>query len=156
MDNIDKEIIRILQDNFPLTKRPFLEVAKRLNISEEEVINRIRKMIEKGIIRKLSASVRHRKLGYIYNALVVWKIPEENVDEICEKFSNIENVSHCYEREIVKGKWEYNIYTVVHGKTKEDVEKTIEYMKKISGINDPLILYSIKEYKKTYKKYDKD
>ncbi len=154
MDEIDKRIIKILQDNFPLTKRPFLEVAKILNISEEEVINRIRKMIEKGIVRKLSASVRHRKLGYLYNAMVAWKVPKDRVESVCKIFSKFENVSHCYERETIKGKWEYNIYTVVHGKTRDDVEKTVNVMKELSGIKDFIILYSTKEFKKTYRKYD--
>ncbi len=152
MDEIDKKIVKILQDNFPLVKRPFAHVAKILNISEREVIERIKKLKKKGLIRKLSASVRHRMLGYKYNALVAWKVPENIVETVCKKFIELENLSHCYEREIVKGKWEYNIYTVIHGKTKEDVEKTIKHLEKITGLKDYVILYSLKKNKKTYRK----
>lgn len=153
MDETDREILKILQDDVPLVSRPFLEVAKKLDIKEEEVIRRIKKMMSEGIVRRFSASIRHRKLGITANPLVAWKVPEKRVEEVGEKLASFEEVTHCYERAAVPGKWEYNIYTMIHGYNRDDVKKTAKKLSDAIGIKDYELLYSSKEFKKTYKRY---
>lgn len=153
MDEADREILKILQDDVPLVSRPFLEVAKKLDIKEEEVIRRIKKMMSEGIVRRFSASIRHRKLGITANPLVAWKVPEKRVEEVGEKLASFEEVTHCYERAAVPGKWEYNIYTMIHGYNRDDVKKTAKKLSDAIGIKDYELLYSSKEFKKTYKRY---
>ncbi|MBI5254147.1 MAG: Lrp/AsnC family transcriptional regulator [Euryarchaeota archaeon] len=153
MDETDREILKILQDDIPLVSRPFLEVAKKFEISEEEVIRRIKKMMSEGIVRRFSASIRHRKLGITANPLVAWKVPERRVEEVGEKLASFEEVTHCYERAIIPGKWEYNVYTMIHGYDRDDVKKTAEKLSDAIGIKDYELLYSSKEFKKTYKRY---
>lgn len=153
MDNTDKEILKILQDSVPLVSRPFLEVAKKLEISEEEVIRRIKKMMSEGIVRRFSASMRHRKLGILANPLVVWKVPEERVEEVGKKLASLREVTHCYERATVPGKWEYNVYTMIHGYDKKSVEQIAKKLSNAVGIKNYELLYSSKEFKKTYKRY---
>lgn len=153
MDETDREILKILQDDVPLVSRPFLEVAKKLDIKEEEVIRRIKKMMSEGIVRRFSASIRHRKLGITANPLVAWKVPERRVEEVGEKLASFEEVTHCYERAIIPGKWEYNVYTMIHGYDRDDVKKTAKKLSDAIGIKDYELLYSSKEFKKTYKRY---
>lgn len=154
LDAIDEEILRLMQDDIPLVSRPFLVVAEKLGISEEEVIRRVRRLLREGVVRRFSASIRHRKLGIKANPLIAWKVPRERVEEVGEKLAGFEEVTHCYERAAVPGKWEYNLYTMVHGYDRGSVEKLAERLSKAVGIRDYVMLYSSREYKKTYKRYE--
>jgi DNA-binding Lrp family transcriptional regulator len=154
LDETDEAILRIMQDDVPLVSRPFLEVAEKLGIREGEVIERVQKMVDSGVVRRFSASIRHRKLGIKANPLIAWKVPRERVEEVGNKLASYEEVTHCYERPFVPGKWEYNLYTMVHGYDKESVEKLVEKLSRAVGIKDYLMLYSSREYKKTYKRYE--
>ena len=153
MDETDKQILKMLQDNVPLVSRPFLVVAKKLKVSEDEVIQRIKRMIEEGIVRRFSASIDHRKLGISANPLVAWNVPKEKVEEIGEKLASFDEVTHCYERPAIPGKWGYNLFTMLHGYDEEGVEKVVKKISKAVGIGDYELLYSSKEFKKIYKRY---
>lgn len=154
LDETDEAILRIMQDDIPLVSRPFLFAAEKLGIPEGEVIARVQKMVDSGVVRRFSASIRHRKLGIKANPLIAWKVPSAKVEEVGKKLASYEEVTHCYERPVVPGKWEYNLYTMIHGYDKESVEKLVEKLSKAVGINDYLMLYSSREYKKTYKRYE--
>ena len=154
LDKTDEDILRIMQDDIPLESRPFLIVSKKLGISEEEVIDKIQKMVDSGIIRRFSASMRHRKLGIKANPLIAWNIPPDMIEEVGNKLANFEEVTHCYERPLIPGKWEFNLYTMIHGYDTKSVIKTAEKLSTAVGINNYIMLYSSKEYKKTYKRYE--
>ncbi len=153
MDEVDKKILTLLQDDFPVVSRPFLEASERLGVSEDDIIDRIKAMMERGVIRRFSASIRHRKLGITANPLLAFKVPAERVKEVGEKLSAFEEVTHCYERLTVPGKWDYNVFAMVHGYDRGEVEKTVEKIAKEIGVSDYELLYSTKEFKKTYKRY---
>ncbi len=154
LDETDEAILRIMQDDIPLVSRPFLMVAEKLGIPEGEVMRRVQKMVDSGVVRRFSASIRHRKLGIKANPLMAWRVPEERVEEAGNKLASFEEVTHCYERAIVPGKWEYNLYTMIHGYDKESVEKLAGKLSRAVGIKDYQLLYSSREYKKTYKRYE--
>lgn len=153
LDALDRQILLMLQDNFPLVSRPFILTAEKLGVSEEEVLRRVQRMIDEGIVRRFSASVRHRKLGISANPMCAWKVPKERVEEVGNKMAAFEEVTHCYERPTVKGKWEYNVFTMLHGYDRAGVEKTVKKISEATGIKDYKLLYSTKEYKKTYKRF---
>ncbi len=153
MNELDKKILTLLQDDFPVVSRPFLEASERLGVSEDEIIDRIKAMMENGIIRRFSASIRHRKLGITANPLLAFKVPAERVEEVGKKLSAFEEVTHCYERLTVPGKWDYNVFAMVHDYDRGEVEKTVEKIAKEIGVEDFELLYSTKEFKKTYKRY---
>ena len=111
-------------------------------------------MIKAGIVRRFSASIRHRKLGIKANPMIVWKVPEERVEEVGRLFASFDEVTHCYERATASGKWEYNVYTMIHGYDTGSVEKLAKKLAKAAGLYDYMMLYSVKEYKKTYKRYE--
>lgn len=154
LDSIDEDILRIMQDDIPLVSRPFKVVAEKLGVTEEEVMERVKKMIKSGVVRRFSASIRHRKLGIKANPMIVWKVPEERVEEVGRLFSSFDEVTHCYERATAPGKWEYNLYTMVHGYDTGSTKKLAEKLAKAAGIREYMMLYSVKEYKKTYKRYE--
>ena len=153
MNEVDKKILTLLQDDFPLVSRPFLEASEKLGIPEDEIIDRTRVMMESGVIRRFSASIGHRKLGITANPLLTFKVPAERVEEVGEKLSAFDEVTHCYERSTVPGKWEYNVFAMVHGYDRKAVEKTVEKIAREVGVEDFELLYSTKEFKKTYKRY---
>lgn len=147
VDIDDVEFLRQVQNGIPLTKTPYKDIGNRLEMTEEEVINKMARLLKEGKIRRLAASIAHRKIGIVSNAMCVWKVPEERVDEVGEFMAGLEEVTHCYERPVFPG-WEHNLYTMIHGYTDSECEKVIEGIKEKTGISDYIILYSEKEFKK--------
>ena len=149
---IDRKIVRALQGDFPLVAEPYKELAKEAGVSEEEFLSRVKAMAAEKKIRKMGAVLRHREIGYGANALCVWRVPEGMMDEAAKIMSRHSAVSHCYDRDTGKD-WPYNLYTMIHAKSREECEKIVEELSALTGISDRLLLYSKKEWKKTGMKY---
>lgn len=152
LTNFDKKIIRRLQDNISIMSNPYSQMASELNINEEELINKIKTYNEMGILKRIGAILHHRKAGFTANAMVVWKINDDDLVRIGNYMASISEVSHCYERKPF-GSWEYNLYTMIHEKDREGCNKIIESIAKDISIDNYKILYSTKELKKTSMKY---
>jgi len=152
LDNIDKKIIRRLQEEIPITSTPYKDMAIELDMDEDELINKIEKYNKNGILKRVSAILYHRKAGFKANAMVVWKVDKNDVDSIAKYMISVAEISHCYEREICSS-WNYNLYTMIHGKNKEICTEIIQSISNATGIVDYKILYSTKELKKTSMKY---
>ncbi len=151
MDEIDRDILKEVQDGIPLVKRPYEEVASRLDLEEEEVLTRLEKLKDEGVYRRFGASLNHRKIGFKANAMVVWDIEEERVDEAGNIASAFEEVTHCYRRPKKEGKWDYSLYTMIHSDSKEKCEKIAEKIADSIGVEeeDYQAVYSTRELKKT-------
>ena len=149
---VEKDLIKIVQEDIPHSLTPFKDIAEKLNISEDEVIEILKKLKKNGVIRRFGAILRHQKAGLKENGMIVWNVPDDKVEEIGTKFASFKEVTHCYERPRFKG-WNYNLYTMVHGKTKEEIENFAKKLSEISEIKDYKILYSVKEFKKSSMKY---
>jgi DNA-binding Lrp family transcriptional regulator len=146
-DNLDIKLIKHIQDGIPLTKTPYEDIANDLGMPEKEVIDRLKDLLENGKIRRLAASIAHRKIGINSNAMTVWKVPSERVDECGKIMAGFEEVTHCYERPTFPD-WEYNVFTMIHGYTDEECEGVIERIKQKTGLSDYVMLYSEREFKK--------
>jgi DNA-binding Lrp family transcriptional regulator len=149
---LDKEIIRLIQKDLPLDPRPFDTIAQKIGITEEQLIERIRTMKKGGIIRRFGATLRHARAGFGANAMVVWKIPVSQVDEIGKIFSQFKEVSHCYQRPPQRD-WPYNLYTMIHSKRRDQCQKIVEQMSRSVGIDNYRMLFSKKEFKKSSMEY---
>ena len=147
MDELDLELLKVAQDGLDLTERPYRVWGEVLGIGEDEIISRLRAMEEEGIIRRFAATIGHRALGILANALIAWRVPPEKVDEAGAIFAAAEEVTHCYERATAQD-WPYNIYTMVHSRSREECLQIAERLSSRSGISDYLVLFSEKEYKK--------
>ncbi|MFZ5652452.1 MAG: Lrp/AsnC family transcriptional regulator [Bacillota bacterium] len=152
LSKLEIEVVRALQEGLPLVSRPFKQMAERLDITEEELIETVMDLLSRGLIRRFGAAVRHQDLGYTANAMVVWNVEKDRVSKAGEIFSSFSEVSHCYEREPA-GDWIYRLFTMVHGKTPDECYEVAGAMSEASGLKDYLVLFSTAELKKSSMKY---
>ncbi|KIX15852.1 siroheme decarboxylase subunit beta [Dethiosulfatarculus sandiegensis] len=151
---IDKKIIARLQGDLELTPRPFAAMAKKLGLSEAQVVERIRDLSDKGIMRRFGATLRHQQSGFSANVMVAWQIKPDKTEETGEKLAAYRFVSHCYERETPNPEdFPYNLYTMVHGRSKEECLELVKEMAKAVCAEDYALLFSKKELKKTSMSY---
>ncbi len=149
MMKTDHEILRVIQDGVPVTREPFKEAAEKLGMSQEELVKRVKAMDENGLIRRFSANINQRKLGIVANAVVVWNIPDEMMDAAVPVFLERGEISHIYERVTYPGKWEYNLYTVVHDYDRESVYGFAKKLADEVGVDDYQVLFSKRRFKGT-------
>ncbi|WP_319508370.1 siroheme decarboxylase subunit beta [uncultured Methanolobus sp.] len=148
MDDIDEKIIRLTQNGIQLKKSPFSDIARELGITEQEIIDRLKKMKEDEVIRRFGASIGHRDVGIVANAMCVWNVPDERTEDVGTIMAGFPEVTHCYERPRAHG-WDYNLFTMVHSYTKEDCEEIAARISEATNIKDYKLLYSDREFKKT-------
>ena len=148
MDDLDLKLLKAAQDGIKLTKRPYEALGTKIGISEEEVMTRLRRLREEGIIRRFAATIGHRALGIAANAMIVWRVPPEEIERAGNIMASFDEVTHCYERATAPG-WPYNLYAMVHSRSREDCMETASALSRATGIEDYKILFSEREYKKT-------
>jgi DNA-binding Lrp family transcriptional regulator len=149
MDAIDRAVVMQVQDGIPLVDHPFKEAAYKLGIPEQDLISRIRRLVDEGVIRRFGARINNRRCGFTSNAMIAWKVPEERVDEAGRLFAVDPAVTHCYERSIIPGRWEHNVFTMVHCRSETEVNQLVEQLAERAGVQDYLILMSGEEFKRT-------
>lgn len=120
-----EEIIEALNRGLPTGERPFLNLAARLEISEEELCQRIALLKENGVIEKFRFVLNHQKIGIRANAMVVWDVGGERIDEAGEWFATKPFISHCYRR-VRHDEFPYDIYTMIHGNNQEALDGLIQ------------------------------
>lgn len=143
-----KSVLEALPADFPITDRPYETMARKMGITGEQLLHELSRLKEEGVIRRISVMVAHRAVSYEGNAMVVWNVPAELLESTGSVMAGFEEVSHCYERDTA-GYWPYNLYTMVHGRTREECLAVIEKMAARSGIRDYRVFFSKREFKKT-------
>lgn len=154
----EERILALAGGNLPDGPEPFKVIAEAAGVDEAEVISLLKTLKARGVIRRFGATLRHQKAGYGHNAMVSWKVPDDRVDEIGEIFSASPAISHVYVRRTYP-EWQYNFYTMIHGRKPGDTDAIVEDLERTTGIADHCTLKSLKELKKTsmvYFKFDKD
>ena len=152
ISEIEKKIVGLIQGDLPLETKPFEKIAEIIGISEDELVAKIKDLKKRGIIRRFGATLRHQEAGYNSNAMIAWLVPNENIDEIGEAMAGFREVTHCYHR-LPQGDWKYNLFTMVHGESKQECFKIAMKMSQLTGMTDYTLLFSEKEFKKTSMKY---
>jgi DNA-binding Lrp family transcriptional regulator len=145
----DREILLAVQDGIPLVREPFAEASEALGISQEVLVERLNAMKEDGVIRRFAPNINQRKIGITANAVVVWRVNEEDLPNVVETMLGHHEISHCYRRATVPGKWEYNLYTVVHDYDRESVDRFVRRLSEDTGAEDYQVLYSRRRFKGT-------
>jgi DNA-binding Lrp family transcriptional regulator len=148
MDPTDVRLLRELEQGLPFVPSPFEEIGKRLDLSGDEVIERIRCMKKAGVIRKFRARIDQRKVGITANALVAWKPARAESVDLGKQLAEFPSVTHCYERMPVPGRWEYTHYTVHHGYSKDQVLDEVKAIAEKIGCPDYAVLFSTREFKR--------
>lgn len=151
IDATDRRIIRATQAGLPLTPRPYHDLAERLGLPPDEVMVRLRAMLDSGVIRRIGVVPNHYRLGYRANGMTVWDVPDEVVDEVGARIGALPVVSHCYQRPRQGREWPYNLFAMVHGRSRAEVEREAERIAVLLGPHDRghAILYSTRILKKT-------
>ncbi|OGW77300.1 MAG: hypothetical protein A3I73_01600 [Omnitrophica bacterium RIFCSPLOWO2_02_FULL_45_16] len=153
LSKLDKAIIGLISRDIPLVKEPFRDIARTLGIKERALLKRIRFFKASGLMRKFAAILNHKKIGFRYNAMVVWNIPESIIDKAGRIMASFDEVSHCYQRK-KKHEWDYNLYSMIHGRTRKECLSVVKKISdKLSGGFDHKALFSFKEEKKTGARY---
>lgn len=152
VDSIEKAVISHIQGDLPVQPRPFARMAQAVGITEEEFISHVRRLKEKGIIRRFGATLRHQEAGFSANAMVAWEIPEHEIDKTGRILSEHKSVSHCYYRAPQRD-WPYSLYTMIHGSSRDECRRIAAQLSQAVDITAYALLFSEKEFKKTSMEY---
>ncbi len=140
-------VVRELQKDIPLVPEPFAPAAKRLGMDYEELFAIARELKEAGVMRRFAAILNHRRAGFSANAMSVWNVPDEEAESIGRTIAGYSAVSHCYLRPRAP-EWSYNLFAMVHAKSREECDAIIEEIAAETGLKDYDRLYSTREFKK--------
>ena len=141
MDAIDRKLLNLIQEDFPITAAPFAEVAAHLGIAEAEVLDRLGRLREKGIIRRIGAVFDLRKLGFV-STLCAARVPEEKMASFVSTVNRCPGVTHNYRRE-----HEYNVWFTVIASNEDELSATLAEIKKKTEIEDILSLRAVQTFK---------
>ncbi len=148
---LDRALVRALQDGLPRVPRPYHAVAAALGVPADTVLARVDAMLASGAIRRIGAVPNHYRLGWIANGMSVWDVEDADVDTLGARVGALPFVSHCYRRPRRPPVWSYNLFAMVHGKSRDEVEAKVAAIGQVLGDSARAgdVLYSTKILKKT-------
>ena len=148
---VDRALVRALQGGLPRVPRPYHAVAESLGVAPEIVLARIEAMLQSGAIRRIGVVPNHYRLGYTANGMSVWDVDDDVVDTLGEMVGALGGVSHCYRRPRRMPLWRYNLFAMVHGKSRAEVERQVAAIARVLGAAARAhdVLYSTRILKKT-------
>lgn len=152
LSDLDVAFVKELQDDLQLVSRPFDPMAERLGMTVDGLFDYCDSMVKRRLMRRYSAVLHHRRAGFNANAMIVWKVPEERAQEVGEIMATSPAVTHCYQRPTYDD-WHYSHFTMVHATSKDECEEIAQDIEAKTGLNERLLLYSTREYKKTRVRY---
>ena len=151
LDDFDRQLIAATQGGLPLVPRPYDAVGERLGVSGQQVRARLAQMLESGLVRRIGAVPNHYRLGFTANGMSVWDVDDALVDQLGERIGQLPGVSHCYRRPRRLPSWPYNLFAMLHGRTRAEVEQQAVQLQELLGsaCRGHDILYSTAILKKT-------
>ncbi len=151
IDDIDRSLIVATQGGLPLVPRPYHAIAEQLGLPADEVMHRLKALLETGIIRRIGAVPNHYAIGWTANGMTVWDVADEQVDQLGARIGGLDFVTHCYRRPRALPAWPYNLFAMVHGASRDECSAKAGEIRRLLGEacrgND--ILYSTRILKKT-------
>jgi DNA-binding Lrp family transcriptional regulator len=146
-DEFDRAVIRALQGEMPVIAEPYAPAAAKLGIGQEQLLGHLKGMQERGLLRRVAAILFHRRAGFSANGMGVWKVPDERISELGKRMASFRGISHCYQRPTYPD-WPYSVFTMAHGRSKEECDAILDSIADDTGISDRATLYSSTEFKK--------
>jgi DNA-binding Lrp family transcriptional regulator len=148
-DERDIATIRAMQGPMEAIERPYDDAAEELGIGTEELLGRLRSMVDRKLLRRVAAILFHRRAGFSANGMGVWKVPEEEILATGRQMASFRGISHCYQRPTYED-WPYSVFTMAHGRSKEECDAILDSIAAACGMGpeDRATLYSSTEYKK--------
>ena len=139
--------VRELQADLGAEPEPFAGMAERLGVTVESLIDQARRFQEDGTMRRYAAVLHHRSAGFVANCMGVWNVPPDRMEDCARVIMAFPEVSHCYERPVYDD-WPYPLYSMIHARSRADIEDVMRRIAEKTGISDHAMLWSLKEYKK--------
>ncbi len=155
LSDLERTAISVVQADLPVVERPFAAQAEVIGCTEDELLELLASFLERKLMRRFAAVMNHRSAGFKANAMGVWAVPEDRLEEVGPQMAGFAAVSHCYRRPTYED-WPYTVFTMVHGRSARECEATIEAIRDETGVDEHALLWSIKEYKKVRIKYFTD
>jgi siroheme decarboxylase len=146
-DDFDIAVIRALQGDMPVIPEPYAAAAQELGIPQQRLLDHLEAMRERRLLRRVAAILFHRRAGFSANGMGVWKVPDERVLELGPRMASFRGISHCYQRPTYQD-WPYSIFTMAHGRSKEECDAILDSIADDTGIGERATLYSSTEFKK--------
>jgi DNA-binding Lrp family transcriptional regulator len=156
-DESDVATIQAMQGPMEAVERPYDAAAEELGISTDELLERLRNMVDRKLLRRVAAILYHRRAGFSANGMGVWKVPEGEIMETGGRMASFRGISHCYQRPTYED-WPYSVFTMAHGRSKEECDAILDSIAEECGMGpeDRATLYSSTEYKKIRLRYFTD
>jgi len=150
-----RRLVAAIQDGLPLTPRPYATVAAAIGVTEDEVIQRLDVLQRKGVISRLGVIVSHRELGYRANGMVVWDVPDAEVDQVGRRLGSVDCVRLCYQRPRQPPDWPYNLFCMIHGQDREAVLASLAGIVQDLELEDipHRVLFSVRRFKQRGARY---
>ncbi len=147
-----RRLVAALQPGLPLVARPFATLGQHIGMTEAEVISIITDWQKSGVVKRLGVVVRHHELGYTANAMVVFDVPDATVSTVGTRLAGEQGVTLCYRRERHLPQWPYNLYCMVHGRSREEVLPVVERLCRVAG-HPCEVLFSTRRFKQRGARY---
>lgn len=143
----DRRVIAVMQRSLPLTAEPFAAFAGELGCGIGELARIVERHRQAGWLRRIAVTLHHRRAGYTANAMGVWIVPEDRIEEAGRRMASFRVVSHCYRRPTYPD-WPYSLFTMIHQRTREECETVMDALRRATGIADGIAIYSTREFAK--------
>jgi DNA-binding Lrp family transcriptional regulator len=147
LSDFDVAVIRELQGDMPVIPEPYQPAADALGVPVDRLLGQLEDMRERGALRRVAAILFHRRAGFSANGMGVWEVPEDRIDDIGPRMASYRGISHCYRRPTYAD-WPYSVFTMAHGRSKEECDAILERIAEDTGIHGRATLYSSTEFKK--------
>ena len=132
-DAVDRAIIEATQAGLPLTPTPYDEVAQKIGVTPSVVLARLQQMLDRGLIRRIGLVPNHFALGWKFNGMTVWDVADEAIDQLGAQVGALPFVTHCYRRPRFLPEWPYNLFAMIHAKSREDAQGKIDQISALLG-----------------------
>jgi siroheme decarboxylase len=154
--NKQRKVLKILSHGLPICEEPYKELSEKIGVPQNKIFSFVQELVDANIISRFGMVINQEAVGYEENAIVVWDIPDEEVDQIGALLGLQEKISLCYRRQRQLPDWPYNLFTLIHGKTKQDVLAEINQIVSVNGIDDYAcdMLISTETFKHTNTRQD--
>jgi DNA-binding Lrp family transcriptional regulator len=146
-DEVDKAVIRALQGDMTVIREPYAPAAAALEMTQQDLLEHLEGMRERKLLRRVAAILYHRRAGFSANGMGVWRVPDEKIGELGPQMAAFRGISHCYQRPTYAD-WPYSVFTMAHGRSKEECDAILDSIAESTGIEDRATLYSSTEFKK--------
>jgi len=155
LSDIDRRVLRVLQDGLPPGRTPYRDMAGRIGIDTAELLEILKNWKDTTRLRRIGAIVNHFRVGLGAGAMVLWQVEPERIEQVGEILAGFEQASHVYQRATTEN-WPYNLYTMVHGAGEQDVRRIVEQMSRACGVSEYRMLVTKEELKKAPPTYITD